>query len=165
MQDLFLVRGPIEWTEEGGRVVLFVPRANPVERFLARLFRRPVVVRVRLDDKGSRVWRLADGRWTVADVARELREPVVAVETFVRPLLSAGALRLADRPSAGRQDEEGRARSTTMQDEPVRCPECRSPDVVYAGGYHTAQLYTCKKCGYQGSLVFQERPPKKGIEP
>lgn len=62
------------WREVDGRVVLVRPR--PTRRGWAGLAERfgawASVPRVRLDEIGGDVWRLLDGRRTVAELAREL---------------------------------------------------------------------------------------------
>lgn len=64
-----------EWSEVGGRVVVELPPARrswlqaPLER-LGVLLTAP---RIRLDDRGSFVWKRLDGSQTVAELAVQLR--------------------------------------------------------------------------------------------
>ncbi|HUZ80088.1 MAG TPA: hypothetical protein VMV28_05675 [Thermoplasmata archaeon] len=40
------------------------------------------------------------------------------------------------------------------------CPQCRSPEIYLVAGMITGQVYLCKNCGYQGSLVLEvDAPP------
>lgn len=63
------------WEEQDGRIVIVRTsptgqrRRRPREWFRFWLSSR----RIRLDEPGSRVWRLLDGNRTVAEVAQELR--------------------------------------------------------------------------------------------
>jgi len=73
------VRHPVrllEW-EEGpdGLVEVLRPKfgTGRAGRWLSRWLFRPHL-RVRLDDTGSRVWRLCDGAHTLAEIARALRD-------------------------------------------------------------------------------------------
>lgn len=39
------------------------------------------------------------------------------------------------------------------------CPQCRSPEIFLVAGMITGQVYLCKDCGYQGSLVLEVDAP------
>lgn len=39
------------------------------------------------------------------------------------------------------------------------CPQCRSPEIFLIAGMITGQVYLCKACGYQGSLVLEVDVP------
>lgn len=45
------------------------------------------------------------------------------------------------------------------------CPQCRSPDVFIATGMITGQVYRCKNCGYQGSLILEVDAPLGSSDP
>jgi transposase-like protein len=38
----------------------------------------------------------------------------------------------------------------------LRCPTCGSTDIELVAGMITGQMYHCRKCNYQGALVFEE---------
>jgi hypothetical protein len=68
-------RRTADWSEQDGIVV--IARRAPKRGWrtpLAWIGYRMSVKRVRLDDVGSFVWKLLDGRYTVAEVADALRE-------------------------------------------------------------------------------------------
>jgi hypothetical protein len=73
--DLVPVRRA-SWVEKDGRVV--IERPKPERRSLAALFEwlgfYMSMRKIRLDEPGSEAWRLLDGRRTVHDVVRDLRE-------------------------------------------------------------------------------------------
>jgi hypothetical protein len=62
------------WSEVEGRVVIERPKPKGAGRIGEKVRYWLAVRRVRLDDRGSLVWRLLDGEKSVADVARALRE-------------------------------------------------------------------------------------------
>ena len=69
-------RRSADWREKGARVVIERPRpAGSGPRWLWRWLGYHLGVKsLRLDERGSFVWRRLDGATTVAEVARELRE-------------------------------------------------------------------------------------------
>lgn len=63
-----------EWCEEDGRILVDRPVPDaPWRAPLAWLSYKVSTKRVRLDDVGSFVWRMLDGRHTVAEIAAALR--------------------------------------------------------------------------------------------
>ena len=62
------------WSESEGRVVIERPKPMGAGRVGEKLRYWLAVRRIRLDEKGSLVWRLLDGAKSVADVANALRE-------------------------------------------------------------------------------------------
>ena len=38
----------------------------------------------------------------------------------------------------------------------LRCPMCGSTEIGLIAGMITGQTYLCRKCNYQGALVFEE---------
>ena len=62
------------WSEVEGRVIIERPKPTGIGRIGEKLRYWLAVRRIRLDEKGSLVWRLLDGRKSVADVAGALRE-------------------------------------------------------------------------------------------
>jgi len=62
------------WSEVEGRVVIERPKPQGAGRFGEMVRYWLAVRRIRLDERGSLVWRLLDGERSVADVARGLRE-------------------------------------------------------------------------------------------
>jgi len=38
----------------------------------------------------------------------------------------------------------------------LRCPTCGSTEIDLIAGMITGQMYHCRKCNYQGALVFEE---------
>lgn len=45
------------------------------------------------------------------------------------------------------------------------CPQCRSIHVYLVAGMITGQVYRCKDCGYQGSLIFEVDAPEATERP
>ena len=105
--------------KEGGTVDVLVPRYgnNAVGRVLKRVLNdRPV--RVSLDDVGTSIWRLCDGKRTVLDIGRTLKssygdriEPVYErLEHFLKQMHRAGLIEL-ENGLDGTAGEPSRARS------------------------------------------------------
>ena len=89
-----------------GTIDVLIPRygENVVGRLLKKVLNnRPV--RVHLDDIGTSVWRLCDGRRTVHEIGRSLHvkfgdriEPVYGrLETFLKQMQQAGMIELDTR--------------------------------------------------------------------
>jgi hypothetical protein len=97
------VERSVAWCEEEGRVVLLVPRFGHgrVGKILGGLFGRHPI-RVRLDDTGSRVWRLLDSCPTVEAIGQALGEGLQdeavkgRLDHFLRLLQRAGYVRLLE---------------------------------------------------------------------
>jgi hypothetical protein len=64
-----------DWREEKGKVVLLVSRFGPgiMGRILRRVFGN-LVLRLRLDDMGSHVWKLCDGSRSLKEIKASLEE-------------------------------------------------------------------------------------------
>ena len=75
------------WEEKDGRILLHRPRPDGkgIRGFLERCAAFLSSPTILLDERGSRVWRLLDGRRTTAEVAQALTEtePLEAVEARV----------------------------------------------------------------------------------
>jgi len=62
-----------KWRESHGKVVLIMPRfRSRAGKVLLRILKKDNVVRVHLDEVGSAVWLMCDGRRQVRDIAEEL---------------------------------------------------------------------------------------------
>lgn len=74
-RDNFLDYVPVhnpkhEWTADGdGRVTVHMLHDGAYDRIAQRFFRRPRVSRIDLDEQGSFVWRMIDGRRSVGEIA------------------------------------------------------------------------------------------------
>ena len=68
-------RGDFEWFEEEGKVRIKVPKfkSGIGERF-CKLLGRENTFTANLDEKGSLIWKLCDGRHTVEEILKELEE-------------------------------------------------------------------------------------------
>jgi hypothetical protein len=89
----------ILWQEErDGMVILTVSRTDWLARFLRWLTARPLKRRIELDEIGSLVWKLCDGRHTVGEIAEELvqryrlmrREALASLAEFLTQLRRRG---------------------------------------------------------------------------
>ncbi|HWJ03418.1 MAG TPA: PqqD family protein [Verrucomicrobiae bacterium] len=99
-----LRRKEILWEESApGVLTLIFPRAGLLDKLLHRLFKTPTLIKVDLDEMGSLVWRLSDGKNQVYQIARAmgenfgtLSEPVnERLITFLRILKNNGWIKLA----------------------------------------------------------------------
>ena len=109
-----------DWeTAENGLVVVLAPRLSrgSIARSFAFLVRRPHI-RVKLDARGSAVWRACDGTTCVADIAAGLRrefgdeiEPLYdRIEVFLQRLEHAELIEIqsADIQQPAPRSEDGR---------------------------------------------------------
>ena len=105
--DAFLALVPVQALTaepgEGGTVVLIRPKIlSPRWAWLVRMMKKPVY-RVKLDARGTAVWRACDGRRRVAEVIQAIDvicpgEPDASHRTalFLRELAKGGFITLAD---------------------------------------------------------------------
>jgi hypothetical protein len=73
------VRKIIEFNEEDGKIDLLIPKFKHLT-FLYNLFPKSKHFKIHLDDLGSQVWRLIDGKRTVQEVCSLLNEFLVRNE-------------------------------------------------------------------------------------
>ena len=118
LQLLSLVprRNPkVEWEEEegSGMVTLIYPkRFSAFERGLARVVKPVEEIRRPLDAPGSDIWRLCDGRHSIADICsavddryKERMEPVLKrVVQFIEMLAQRGLVVITRVPDEGEQE-------------------------------------------------------------
>ncbi|KYH33275.1 coenzyme PQQ synthesis protein D [Clostridium tepidiprofundi DSM 19306] len=75
-QDNFLLYIPQrkhdDWEVRNGRVYLNFYHNKPVEKFVRWLFKKPYKSDIELDERGTTVWQLMDGKRTVYDISKEL---------------------------------------------------------------------------------------------
>ncbi len=58
--------------EENGRIVLILEKTkNPIIKAIINFFNRSQFFRIKLDEKGSFIWRLIDGRKNMAEIIEE----------------------------------------------------------------------------------------------
>ena len=127
-----------ESTDEGLLLVCPVRDVFWLDRFLVRNSssrERMILKKIQLDELGSAVWRLIDGRRSVRDISQLFRdryqltprEAEIAVATFIQRLGHKGvvALREPDRqPADGAGQAEGPARpGTSFPDWPGEKPD------------------------------------------
>lgn len=97
------IRSEVKWEVENDRVIItFKKQFTRFERFLQRWLKGPENIRVRLDEKGSYIWHLCDGKHSIKDICRkvderykEAIEPVgPRVTRFLTLLLQRNLIRL-----------------------------------------------------------------------
>lgn len=68
-------RPHVKWSEdENGRIRLCIERNGIVERILLFVFNAPKKITMDLDEIGSTVWKLCDGKNTIYDIGNALSE-------------------------------------------------------------------------------------------
>jgi ribosomal protein S8 len=76
IQDNFLQYIPRRkhnnWEVRGGKVYLIFNHDKVVEKFLRWLVKKPYVSDIELDDLGSRVWQLVDGKSSILEIGEEI---------------------------------------------------------------------------------------------
>ena len=55
-----------------GLVTIYVPHRGPLEKMVRFIFKKPDMSTISLDELGSYVWRMIDGKNTVYDIARRV---------------------------------------------------------------------------------------------
>ena len=89
----------LKWFEEDGRVVLHIQRrVNWKTRLLAMFMPIPAERKIVLDQIGTHVWKLLDGKRTAGTIAREVgkeyklgdREAELSVQQFFKELARRG---------------------------------------------------------------------------
>lgn len=92
----------VTWEAQGDEIRLTVRRADgPLVRLLARFFTLPAERTLVLDRDGAQVWRLADGRTRVRDIARGLAEAHGWPETQARDAVVRFLGQLSERRLVG----------------------------------------------------------------
>lgn len=111
------IRNPhVSWESvEGGEILLKIPRrADKLGKLIGKVFRVPDYKEVVLDEVGSSVWELCDGKRDMGSVISETskkyklnrREAEVSVTTYIRTLAErklVGLMQRGGRPSNGRR--------------------------------------------------------------
>ena len=105
--SIYPVRNPVKWDMRKGIVVIsYRKNLKDFERRIQRKIGGPELIRRPLDDMGSRIWLLSDGRRNFAEICtimdgefQERIEPVSRrVWAFIETLLQIGLMRLENEP-------------------------------------------------------------------
>lgn len=65
----------MKWHEDrNGRIVLEVENTGAINRIAQEIFHKPRYTKVHLDEMGTFIWPLIDGKRTVADIADMVKE-------------------------------------------------------------------------------------------
>jgi hypothetical protein len=106
----------VEWMMEDGKVVLIYPKNfSRLERFLHRRFGGPENIRRPLDDKGTYIWKMCDGKHNVHEICKgsykefkEDIEPVVRrVWGFLEILLKLNLITI-EMPDKKKEEDESK---------------------------------------------------------
>jgi len=104
---IYPTRNPVRWKLREGRVVVSYRKSfGPLESFLHRKLGGPRSISRPLDELGSRMWLLCDGRHSLAEIigimSAEYHEKIEPaherVWAFMEILLNTGLLRLESGP-------------------------------------------------------------------
>lgn len=105
--DRVPVRAELRWEPDGeGLVTLFVENRGTMNTIAQKLFQKPRVSQIHLDELGSFIWQLMDGKSTVAELAAPLKarfgekaEPLYPrLAKYIEILSSYGFVRFAAQP-------------------------------------------------------------------
>lgn len=105
----------VKWEEENGRVVLIYPKNfSRLERFLHRHLGGPKNIRRPLDDKGTFIWKMCNGKHNVHEICngsykefKEDIEPVVKrVWGFLEILLKLNLITIEVPEEEKKQEED-----------------------------------------------------------
>ena len=71
--DKIPVHPDIKWTaDENGIVTLEIENKGAMNRLAQKLFKKPKVSCIHLDENGSFVWQLIDGKKSIVDLAKDV---------------------------------------------------------------------------------------------
>ncbi len=102
--SIYPVRNQVKWQKEDDKVVLIYPKDfSKFESWLHKRIGGPDTIRRPMDEVGSRIWLMCDGRHTVNDICSELDEiyhedvePVLdTVSKFLEVLARSNLIRLS----------------------------------------------------------------------
>lgn len=73
--ELKPIRKEFEWFEEEGKVRIKVPKfKSKVGKTFCKIMNRDTTFIASLDEKGSLIWKLCDGKHKVGDILREMEK-------------------------------------------------------------------------------------------
>ncbi len=99
-------RNPVKWNLENERVILVYPKNfTKFEAWLHKRIGGPEEIRRPLDEIGSKIWLMCDGKFTIKDICTELDEqyheevePVLdRVSKFLEILLKQNLIRISNK--------------------------------------------------------------------
>ncbi len=67
-------REDISWTEKDGSVTLEIENKGVFNRIAQKLFKKPKVSYIHLDEMGSFIWPVIDGEKTIFELGKEVEE-------------------------------------------------------------------------------------------
>lgn len=77
----------VTWKEdENLRVIIYRENKGVLNRIAQKLLGKPKVSQIHLDEMGSRVWRMIDGRKSVADLQLEVETSYGQLAVYLRLL-------------------------------------------------------------------------------
>lgn len=62
------------WSAEGGTVTLEIENKGVFNRIAQKLFKKPKITYVHLDEMGSFIWPIIDGSKTIMDLGKDVEE-------------------------------------------------------------------------------------------
>ena len=107
LHSIYPTRNPVHWRMRGGiAVITYKKEFRPLERFLYRKLGGSEIINRPLDEMGTRIWILCDGRRDLAEICgimdeefRERIEPVSKrVWGLIEILIRIGLMRVEGEP-------------------------------------------------------------------
>lgn len=107
VSGIYPVRNPVHWRMRDGKVVItYKKEFKPIEKFLHEKIGGPENIRRPLDELGTRIWLLSDGRRSLKEICfimndefKERIEPVFKrVWGLIEILINTGLMRLEREP-------------------------------------------------------------------
>ncbi len=105
--SIYPVRNQVKWLKKDDQVVLIYPKdLSNFETWLQKRLGGPEMIKRPMDDIGSKIWLMCDGRHTVNDICTELDEiyhedvePVLdRVSKLLEVLIRSNLIRLSMKP-------------------------------------------------------------------
>lgn len=67
-------RENLAWSADSGKITLEIENKGVFNKIAQKLLRKPKISYVHLDDMGSFIWPLIDGKKTIADIGKAVEE-------------------------------------------------------------------------------------------
>lgn len=74
LEKIPLHKEGLDWSEEDGSIVLHMPNRGIVKKITQVIFKKPKVSHIHLDEMGSFVWPLIDGKTDIIGIGEAVKE-------------------------------------------------------------------------------------------
>ncbi|WP_027631850.1 PqqD family peptide modification chaperone [Clostridium hydrogeniformans] len=64
----------ILWEDKNSKVILKIPRDSAFEKVMHKIFKRPEVISLELEEIGSEIWKLCNGENNIYNIDNKIKE-------------------------------------------------------------------------------------------